>query len=521
MILTIDLGTSGPKVSLFSNNAEYLHHEFEENEVILLEQGGAEQSPLEWWDSIKRAYHKLIQNSKLDPKKIETVICTSQWSGTVACDNELKPIGNAIIWMDSRGAKHIQKIISGFPEVEGYQVFTLLKFLNKTSGAPGKSGKDPLSHILFLKEERPDVYKKTRVFLEPIDFLTLQFTGKPVASYHTIALHWLTNMKDLKNVHYDDQLISMCKIDRKKLPDLIPANSVVGTVTESIQKEFGLNADTKVIMGCSDVMSAAVGSGAVVSGLPHVYIGTSSWLVTHLPFRVIDPLHNMATLPSAIPGLYLLTNEQETAGNCINFLKKNLFYAEDTLGASKAPADFYKSLDQEAAKVKPGSDGLMFLPWLYGERSPIEDHHVRGGFFNLSLNHSRPHFARAVLEGVALNSRWLYKTVEKNAKTKFDRIHMIGGGALSDLWCQIMADVLGVKVCQMDNPIAANSQGIAFLACLALDRIKLEEIPARVKIKATYSPNAKNHELYSERFEEFKKYYDHNKKSMHSINKGL
>lgn len=519
-IVTLDLGTSGPKVGLFTDKGQYLAHEIEFNDVIYPagEEGGAEQDPDQWLESIKTALARLLKNNNVDKESIWAVCTTSQWSGTVPVNEEGKHISNAVIWLDSRGAKYVKKAVGGGIAVDGYNIFKALKYIKYTAGAPAQSGKDPFGHILFLKHERPDIYNKAYKFLEPIDYLQARLTGKICATYDSITLHWVTDNRDIKNVKYHDGLIKMSGIDRSKLPDLIPTNSVLGNVSAKAAEELGLSTNTIVVAGCGDVHSAAIGSGAVEDYKPHFYIGTSSWLVCHLPNKKTDMDHNMATLPSAILGRYMLVNEQECAGSCIQFFRDKVLFRKDGLTPQGFPEDYYKIMNELAAEVPAGSDGLLFIPHLYGERSPVEDHYARGAFYNLSLKHDRRHMIRAIMEGVALNGKWLLKYVEKNSGRKADAVNLIGGGANSELWCQIIADVFNRPVRQMENPVIANSQGAAYLAAYGLGNMTLDEIAASARYKKEFTPNPQNTALYDKAFEEFLGYYQRNKKAHKRMN---
>lgn len=517
-ILTIDLGTSGPKVSLFDTQARCVGYEFEEVPLLLTDGGGAEQRPTDWKKAITTAYKNLIAKTHIDTKQIVGVNCTAQWSGTVCVDKDGKELMNAVIWMDTRGAAHVKQLTHGPIRVEGYGVGKILKWINLTGGGPTKSGKDSIAHILFIKSELPKVYERTYKFLEPKDFLNLWLTGRFCASYDSITLHWITDNRDINNIVYHDGLIQLTGIDKDKLPDLVRTNSVIGTVSKSIAHEFGLNENVRVVSGTPDLQSAAVGSGAIRDFEGHVYVGTSSWLVCHVPYKKTDIFHNMGTIPSAIPGRYLIANEQETAGACLNFLKNNLFYPKDDLSTAEPPEDFYKLLDKTAAKVAPGSEGVFFLPWMYGERSPIDDHCARGGFYNVSLSSTRAHFMRAVLEGVSLNARWLLQFVEKMTARKMESINFIGGGANSELWCSIMADVLDRKIQQVNEPLMANSRGTAMLALMALDILSLEDAAKSVEVRKVFEPNAANAKLYAERFEYFTEIYTRNKPIFAKLN---
>jgi xylulokinase len=219
----------------------------------------------------------------------------------------------------------------------------------------------------------------------------------------------------------------------------------------------------------------------------------------------------MGTIPSALPGRYLIANEQESAGNCLNFVKNNLLYASDELNTGAAPKDFYKIVDRIVERVPAGANGLYFLPWLYGERSPVDDHSVRGGFYNMSLQHNRADVLRAVLEGVSLNARWLLFFVEKLTARRFDAVNFIGGGANSAIWSQIAADVFNRPVRQMKDPLMSNSRGTAVLALLALNMMDVDDVSKAVEVNRTFEPNAQHRALYDEMFGRYVEIYNKNK----------
>ncbi|HLF02215.1 MAG TPA: FGGY-family carbohydrate kinase, partial [Anaerolineales bacterium] len=245
----------------------------------------------------------------------------------------------------------------------------------------------------------------------------------------------------------------------------------------------------------------------------------SSWISCYVPFKKTDIVHNMASLPSAIPGRYYIANEQECAGMCLTFLRDNLVYPADELAVGARPAEAYKLFDRIAEHAPAGSEGLIFTPWLYGERTPIEDGAVRGGFFNLSLKTKRESLVRAVFEGVAYNARWLLGCVEQFANRRFESLNMIGGGAKSDVWCQIHADILDRTIRQVKDPLQANTRGAALVASVALGCATFDDIAARVEIANTYHPNPANRKIYDALFKEFLNIYQSNKRIYGRLNR--
>lgn len=519
IILAIDLGTSGPKVALVTPRGEVLACRTEPLPLAILPQGGAEQNPDDWWGAIKTATLNLLADNPSSADQIAAIGCTSQWSGTVAVDRDGRHLMNAIIWMDARGAPYVRQITRGFPSIEGYGLRRLITWVRRSGGIPVRSGKDPIAHILFIKHERPDIYRQTYKFLEPKDYLNLRLTGRFAASHESITLHWLTDNRQIDNVHYDDQLLRLSTIDRDKLPDLWRAVDILGPVRTDVARELGLPENIPVIVGTPDMHSAAIGSGAVGDFVPHLYIGTSSWLTCHVPNKKTDLLHNMASVPSAIPGRYFIINEQETAGACLAFLRDNILYADDALARETILPNVYPIFDCMAAEVPAGSGKIIFTPWLHGERTPVDDPLVRGGFFNISLRTTRADMIRAVLEGVAYNSRWLLRYVERFTRRRLDSIRMIGGGANSNIWCQIHADVLDRAIRQVKDPVEANARGIGLLAAVAAGFTTFDQIDHNVAIANVYEPNPAHRAIYDELFVAYEALYKQNRQLYARLNR--
>ncbi len=520
-ILTIDLGTSGPKVALFHMGGGAIADEFEATKLYLLPNGGAEQDPEDWWTAIKRATRRLVAKGYVPVEQIAAICCTAQWAGTVAVNQVGLPLMNALIWMDARGAPYNQQVSGGPISLEGYAPCKLLTWIRLTGGAPGHAGKDPLGHILYIKYKHPEIYRKTYRFLEPKDYINYRLTGKMAASNDSIAITWVTDNRDPSRVTYHDRLLKIAGLERDKFPEIKQAVDVLGPLSPESASELGLDPDTQVVMGTPDVHSAAIGSGAVRDFQPHIYLGTSSWISCHLPFKKTDLFHSLASFPAAIPGKYILINEQQTSGACLNYLRDNVLYPQDELLSEAGLPDVYKIFDRIVEKVPAGSDRLLFTPWLNGERTPVEDRNLRGGLHNISLQTTREHIIRAIFEGVAFNARWLLGYVEKFVGRRLDAFNIIGGGANSNVWCQIFADVLERDIYQVKEPILANARGAAFLAAVALGYLTFDKIPGRVEIIQTYRPNPDHRQTYDELYKEFLNIYKQNAPIYNRLNRGV
>ena len=228
-VLTIDLGTSGPKVALFTFDGVFIDGDFTPVDLNVLPDGGVEQSPSAWWSGAVSAAQRVMERTSIPADDIVAVAVTSQWSGTVPIDRDGTVLHDAIIWMDSRGADETRRVVGGALRVQGYEPRKLRIWISRTGGAPALSGKDSISHILWLQRERPDIARATWKYLEPKDWLNYELTGRCAATHDSIVLHWVTDNRNPARVDYDPDLLRIAHLDRAQLPDLIAATSVAPT----------------------------------------------------------------------------------------------------------------------------------------------------------------------------------------------------------------------------------------------------------------------------------------------------
>lgn len=489
--LAIDLGTGGPKVGLVSLTGKIAWHGFAPTKTRLDSAGGATQDPDAWWDAITELTHEAVAAKAVPTEAIVAVSITGQYASTVPVDGAGSPVGDALLWMDTRGGPYARKRFGG--RTAGYDVRTVTPWVRRTGGAPALSGADPIGHRLLLQEEHPDVIARARWLLEPIDQLTMRFTGVAVASAASMAVAWLIDTRHPDPTTYDTALVRRAGIDPHQLPPLGPWNRHVGTVLPSVARQLGIDEGIPVCAALPDLHTAALGSGAVDQYRAHLALSTSSWISAPVSAKKTDIVHQIATVPGLRSGEYLIIDNHEVGGLALMWFRDNIWGVDAT----------YDDITSAAATAPPGSKKVLFTPWLKGERSPVEDSRARGGFHNLSLGTDRADLARAVLEGVAYNSRWLHEAVEKFVSRGLDPIRLIGGGAQSDLWCQIHADVLNRTIEVPHDPMHANLRGAGLAAGLAAGRIELGDIADLVDVDVTFTPDPANRRIYDELFEEF------------------
>jgi xylulokinase len=365
------------------------------------------------------------------------------------------------------------------------------------------TGKDGAGHMLLIRDAMPEVYSRTYKFLNVLDYMNLRLCGEFVATFDSIVTSWVTDNRDAKIVRYDDSLIAMLGIDRAKFPDIVPCSTVIGELKADVAAALGLAPGVKVVAGSIDNTASAVGSGAVEDYQVHLYIGTSSWLAAHVPFKKTDLFSSIASIPCALPERYLLTAQQSNAGGNLNFLRDNILYHKDELLQEEKLPDVFKIMDRIAESTPAGSNGVLYTPWIWGERAPVDDKHLRAGLYNIGLHNTRADIIRAFLEGVALNTRWMLGPVEKFLERKATLINLTGGGASSDIWCQIFADVMNVTVRQVKDAIQSNARGAAWIASAGLGEISFTDVPNLIEYKRVYTPTPAHRQVYDERFAAF------------------
>jgi xylulokinase len=493
-VLAVDLGTGGVKTGAVSLRGEVMAHALGSVETRYLPGGGAVQDPATWWDLIKEGTQAVMDSRAARPDDLVAVGLTGQWGSTVPVDGEGMAAGDCLLWSDTRGGRFSAKAMGGPVSLVGYSPGNMIRWIQITGGAPSPNGADPLGHELYLRNCEPDVYSRTRTLLEPLDYIGLRLTGQAAATPASMILSWLTDNRPGAKPTYVPELVSRSGRDAARLPRLIATGSVLGELLPDIAGELGIPS-VPVVAGVPDLHTAFIGSGAVAPYSAHLTISTSAWISCEVPFKRTDVLHQMASVPGLRPGAYLVANNHETAGLCLRWLRDSFLDAS------------FDELCELAARTPVGADRVMFTPWLKGERTPVEDRTLRGAFLNLSLTTGRGHLVRALLEGVAFNARWLMDSVEAFVRRPLPSLRILGGGAVSDLWCQIHADVLGRRIERVADPMLANLRGAGLFAAMSMGRVSLEDASTLVHVTRTFEPEPGAVRTYEPMYAEFKRVY--------------
>ncbi|HSP65141.1 MAG TPA: FGGY-family carbohydrate kinase [Candidatus Deferrimicrobium sp.] len=491
-ILAIDLGTGGPKTAAVTLRGEILAHAARTVATHYTDSGGACQEPSEWWDGIRAGVRQLIAGGAA-PDDVAGVGITGQWGSTVPVDADGLPVGQCLLWADTRAAPLSRAAMGGAVNVVGYAPRNLVRWLRYTGGAPSLYGADPLGHELLLRAQDGDRYARTATLMEPLDYIGALLTGRRAATPASMILSWLTDNRAGAKPAYVASLVRHSSREWQKLPELVPTGSVLGPLLPAIAADLGLPSSTPVVAGVPDLHTGYIGSGAVAPFAGHMTISTTSWISCEVPYKRTDLFHQMASVPGVRPGSYLVANNHETAGVCLQWLRDAVIAGN---GTAPEPAPGYMALIELAARAPAGAGGVLFTPWLNGERSPVEDRSLRAAFLNMSMTTDRSHLIRAVMEGVAFNARWLFDAVERFIRRPLPSLRLLGGGAVSELWCQIHADVLDRRIEVVADPMQANLRGAALFAAVCLGRLSLDDVPARVPVAAVFEPEPSRRAVY-------------------------
>jgi xylulokinase len=515
-ILAIDLGTTNIKAAIVARDGALLGTGRRTVPMIHTPDGGAEQDAAIVWEAVLGAADDALA-SIADRGAVRGIACASQYSSIVPVGADARPVGNMIVWMDKRGGPDRLKRLPGGERMKP-NPFQMLRWLRIHGVPPLPSGADSLAHMRWIKLARPGVYERTTAFLEPMDYVTARMSGRLVTNACSSFMFLLTDNRRSRS-GYHPTLVKWSGIDEAKLPEIVPVDRPIGPVLPEVADRLGLRRDTLVFPGINDTQAGGIGAYAFSGDHAGMSIGTTAVCITHVDFKKTDIINSLVSMPCPIPDRYFVMAEAGIGGGALEYFLEHLVFATDEFGDHDL-AEKFSALERAIARIEPGSDGVLFLPWLTGSITPAEDGRVRGGFLNISLTTTREHLARAVLEGVAFNLRWVQERVARFSKREISRIKLYGGGALSAAWAQIFADILQRPVEQLADPEYAVTRGVAMLGFYQLGELALDEIEAGVPISATFEPRPGAAARYEEMFRQFVRVFRRNRSVFRALNVG-
>lgn len=426
----VDLGTTGVKILVANEDGEVLSTVGKEYPLRHPEVGWAEQDPAEWWEATVNGVNDILETEKIDPADIEGVGLTGQMHGSVFLDERGDVLRPAILWNDTRTSDQCDAILDTIGEQ---------RLIEITSNRPFEGFTAP--KILWVMEHEPEVFKATEHILLPKDFIRYRLTGDYATDVSDASG---TLLLDVGDRAWSEELLTELDIPRSMLPDVYESPEVTGTVSEDASVATGLPAGTPVVAGAGDNAAGAVGTGVIESGDAWGSIGTSGVVFVATDQEQTDPEGRVHTFCHAVPDKWHMMGVMLAAGGAFRWFADVLGGPEELVGTATGQ-ESYDVLTDEAETIEPGSEGLLFLPYLNGERTPHRDADARGVFFGVSERHEKPHLVRSVLEGVTYGMRDSLEIV-RSLGVDIDHLKASGGGAKSSLWRQIQADVFDTDI---------------------------------------------------------------------------
>lgn len=529
-VIAYDIGTTGVKTCLFSISKEekikLIGGELKDYDLLVLNNGGVEQDPMQWWEAMAETTKNLLNRVGVSKEDIQGISFCAQMQALVLADSQGLPVRNAMSYMDSRGTSEMEQTLGKGFKIAGMNARKLLRSI-QISKAVSASVKDPVWKYRWVKTHEPEVFNRTYKWLDVKDFLVCRATGKFVMSKDSAFATLLYDTRKGKE-GFSRELCAMMGVEPDHLPGICNSTHIVSGLTAHAARELGLAEGTPVFSGGGDASLIGVGAGAVNVGDTHIYVGTSGWVSTVVEKQKLDVNAMIASIVGASPENFICFAELETAGKCLEWARDHIGLDDMGLFSHKKYAyqdpesrlkNIYDYIMNQISDVPPGSNGVMFTPWLHGNRCPFEDPNARGMFFNIGIESNSKDMFHAVIEGVCFHLRWQLEAMEKHTKTS-DPIRFVGGGALSPLTCQILSNVLNRKIETVENPQNAGAVGAAAIMAVGLNLVEsIGQIQSVIPVSGRYEPDPGSVIVYNELFPVFQQLYKSNKKTFEIMNK--
>lgn len=492
-IIAHDLGTTGNKATLYDREGKLVGAEFFAYDTEFAHTNWAEQNPEDWWTAVCQSTQKLLQSTHVSKDDIACITFSGQMMGAVPLDKNARPLRNAIIWADQRALKQEAWIGERVSFEDMYKIT-----------GHRLSSSYSLQKILWIRDNQPDIFNATYKFVHAKDSIVARLTGNFVTDPSDASS---MNIYDLNTGEWSGKILDAVDLSADKLPEIRQSIDVVGEVLPQVADEVGVNAGTPVVIGGGDGACAAAGAGVISEGSAYNYVGSSSWIALSTPNPIFDPDYRTFTFGHVIPNMVMPTGTMQAAGASYQWTRDQLATLEKET-AQQLGISPYEMINLQIENIPAGAEGLFYLPYLLGERSPRWNPHARGGFIGLTIRHSRAHMYRAVLEGITFNLRVILDAF-RNQGTDIDAMRVIGGGASGRIWNQIMADMYGMPVHRLAILEEATSMGAALVGGVGVGLYPdFEMIHTMNEIAETVTPNLQAQATYDSMYPIFDKLYD-------------
>lgn len=485
-LLGIDLGTSSLKGSVYTTDGKLIDSSASQYDLIIPAKGYSEQDPQEWVRAFKDVIKSLSEKIKDFSENLDAISFSGQMHSLVLLDESDEVLRNAILWNDVRTTDQCNKIMNEF----GDEMISI----SKNIALEGFT----LPKILWVMENEPEIWEKTRHILLPKDYLRLYLTGNYNMDLSDAAG---TLLLDVENKQWSKEISEKFKIDYSYLPELVESISYTGNILDDVCKELGIKSKVKVYAGAADNAASAVGAGIIGNERGMVSVGTSGVILANKERITGKEDGKLHTFNAAIPNTFYSMGVTLAAGKSLDWLKST--FAKDLT---------FEELLTGIENVRPGSNGLLFTPYIQGERTPHNDSFIRGSFVGMDISHKLENFVRAVLEGITYSLRDSLEIIDGDEGNSVDTMVSVGGGAKNKTWLQIQADIFNKNIVTLEIENGP-STGAAMLAAVGAGYYDDFKTCAKefVKYKESYKPNHENVAIYNKYYEVYKMIYPNTK----------
>lgn len=484
MLIAHDLGTSGNKASLHGDSGELLDSVTVNYQVQFRAGGLAEQDPHDWYQAVIGATEELLDRTPQSRSQLKGIVLSGQMMGAVFLDRDKQNLRPALIWADTRSNPQVQQMLEwrsqwGFYSSTGNRMnvaYTLPK-------------------VMWVRDTEPEVWRHVRHVCWAKDYVTLRLTGRLCTDPSDASG---SDCYNLSLGVWDEGILAAAGLEVNLFPEIVGSTSVAGDLLPEVRKYLGLSRDVPVVVGGGDGPISAVGAGSVsVGNSPFVCLGTSSWVAVASDSPALDPKMRLLNFRHVVPELFVPTATMQTGGAVMPWVRHLM--GNDNLDV----------MMDRAADAPAAADGLFFMPYLLGERSPIFDPDATGAFLGLRMHHGSSNLVKAAMEGVGFNLGQCLEAMRESG-LKIDQIDAIGGGAISDTWLQVLADIWGIPVRRRTIVSEANSLGAAITAAVALGLVDgFQDVRSLSRVTATFEPDSNLTNLYREASLTFGSAYTH------------
>ncbi|MBN1878132.1 MAG: FGGY-family carbohydrate kinase [Anaerolineae bacterium] len=444
-ILAHDLGTTGNKATLYDREGKLVGSALYGYATQYAQPRWAEQDPEDWWRAVCASTQQLLVQAGVRRSEVACVTFSGQMMACAPVDDHARPLRKAIIWADQRSTAQVRWLRERVSFADVYRIT-----------GHRLSASYSLPKMLWVRDHHPDIYHAAYKFLHAKDTIVARLTGNFVTDTSDASG---MDLYDLEAGAWSEQILAAAEVDPVQLPEVHASIDVVGAVLPSVADEVGIAAGTPVVIGGGDGVCASAGAGVVAEGAAYNYVGSSSWIALATPRPIFDPEYRTFTYCHLVPGMFMPTGTTQSAGASYQWTRDQLCALEVKV-AEALDVSPYELMNAEADRAPAGANGLLYLPYLMGERSPYWNPKALGAFVGLTIRHTRADMIRAVLEGVTMNLRLILDAFRSQG-THVSAMRLIGGGAQGRFWNRIMADVYGIPVQRLAILEEATSMGAA------------------------------------------------------------